>query len=300
MKTASLLPAFSLLLLLPASAPPPPVRTGATALFTTTRREADSLRVWVSWAAARPAPTALRVRAVSSAGAETAWPDSVRLRPVGPGQAAFTVAVARFSPTIDRLRLREFGPDAPAPTDVPVAAGSAARTRTYALTDTAGRILTRTWLRTDETVRPAGFGLELPLTLLRYTADFQAALPPMAVGVATAKSATLTVATIRPLTTDTFRIHQPGLYALRQGDAGPLDPLLVEDGGFPDVRSAPDLIRPLVYLTTAPERQNLYDAPDPKKATDRFWLDEAQGQPDAGRALIRAYYGQVAEAHRLL
>lgn len=299
MKTvASLL--FAATILLPAASPPVPVRTGATALYTATRREADSLRVWVSWTPARPAPAALRVRAVGADGGETAWPDSVRLRAVGPQLATFAIAVAGFPPTADHLRLRELGPDAPAPTDVSVLSGSAARTRTYALADTTGQFLTRAWIRNDETVRAVNFGLELPLTLLRYSADFQAALPPMAVGVATAKGATLAVIETRPLSlADTFRIRRPGLYALRQDATGPLDPLLVEDGGFPDVRTAPDLIRPLVYLTTAQERQNLYNAPEPKKATDRFWLDAARGEVEAARGLIRTYYGRVAEANRL-
>ena len=300
--------AFLLLLpalLLPAGPPPPPPRTGATALSTATRREADSLRVWVSWPAARAAPTALRFSTVAPGGRETRWPDSVTLRPAGSRLLTFTMAVAHLPAAADRLRLREPGPDAPAPTDVPVAATAAARTRTYALADSGGRIVTRAWVRTDEILRPATFGLEVPLTLLRYTADFQPALPPMVTGGGGA-SATLTVADTRDLSpTDTFRIRRPGLYALRQGAAGggsgggALDPLLVEDGGFPDVRTAPDLIRPLIYLTTAQERQALYDAPEPKKATDTFWLTVAKDDPTVARALIRTYYGRVAEANRL-
>ncbi len=300
--------AASLLLLLPLAAvappPTPPVRTGATALYGATRHEADSLRVWVSWSAARAAPSGLLLSTVGAKGAETPWPDPLVLRPADGGQTlTFTLALAHLPPAADRLRLRETtpdAPDAPAPTDLAVAPNSAARARTYALADTAGRVLTRPWLRTDEVVRPLTFGLELPLTLLRYSADFSPALPPMAVGVAPAAGATIRVLGTRPLApTDTFSIRQPGLYALRQGDGAPLDPLLVEDGGFPDIRTAPDLIRPLVYLTTAAERQKLLDAPDPKKATDRFWLDVAQSQPEAARALIRTYYGRVAEANRL-
>ena len=280
--------------------PAPPVRTGATMLSTATRREADSLRVWVEWAAARPAPHALRLSTVHPDGTEKPWPDSVALRPVGPRQAVLVVAVAPLSATVDRLRLRETGPDAPAPTDVPVALGSAGRQRTYALADSAGRILTRPWLRPDDVVHPLNFGLERPLTLYRYAADFQAALPPMTLGRPAGTTATLAVAETRVLgPADTFRLRRPGLYALRQGGTTLLDPLLVEDGGFPDIRTAPDLIQPLIYLSTAQERQNLYAAPDPKKATDRFWLDVAQGNAEVARTLIRTYYGRVAEANRL-
>ena len=288
--------------LLPAPRPPAPpslVRSAATALGCATRREADSLRVWVRWPASRPAPGALRVQALSSSGAPLPWADSVRLRPMGPLVGSFTVAMTALGPA-DRLRLYEGGPDAPAPTDVPVAPTTAARTRTYALADTAGWPLCRAWLRTEERVKPLNFGLEIPLTLLRYSAEFQPALPPMAVGGRAATSATLAVTETHALNpTDPFRIPQPGLYALRQGADGPLTPLLVEDGGFPDIRTAPDLIRPLVYLTTVQERQTLYNAPDPKQATDRFWLDAAQGETEVARGLIRAWYGRVAEANRL-
>jgi GWxTD domain-containing protein len=284
-------------LLVSASAPPP-VRTGATALAFATRREADSLRVWVSWPSARPAPK-LRLLGITPAGIVAPWPDSVQWRPAGAQMLTSTVAAAGLG-AVDRLRLREIGYEPPAPTDIPVGAVSAARLRTYALVDTAGHVLCRSWVRTDELVRPRTFGLELPLTLFRYSSDFQAALPPMAVGVAPASAATLGVIATRELVpADTFRVRQPGLYALRQGASGPLDPLLVEDGGFPDIRTAPDLIRPLVYLTTAQERQALYDATEPKKATDGFWLDVAQGEAEVARRLIRTYYGRVAEANRL-
>lgn len=287
-----------------APAKPPVVtapRRAATALFATTRREADSLRVVVGWNPdARPAPPVrLPVAALTATGA-VRWRDTVTLHPLT-GVAAgrtFTLPAARLDPT-DRLRLTETTPAGDErTTDLPLA--NAALTRTYWLTDSVGQPLTRPWAHTGEALRAAYFGLEVPLILLRYRAGFQAALPPMAVGVALAAAPTINVIGQREVFPgDTFTLRAPGLYALRMGNTGPLDALLAEDGGFPEVHSAPDLIRPLLYLTTREERQKLYDAPYPKKATDRFWLDGAQENQEQARLLIRTYYGRVAEANRL-
>jgi GWxTD domain-containing protein len=287
-------------LLLPTAPAPPPAVLGTTVPFyTTTRREADSVRVWVGWTGGtrRPPGTTLLLRGVSPTAGETRWQDTVRLRPVGPASGTFTILASRLGEA-DRLRLREPEvADADEYTDVPIA--GVARTRSYALTDTAGAVLTRAWLHTDEMVRPQFFGLETPLTLFRYDAEPHAALPPMAEGVAPPGPAMIKVVETRELAANApFSIPKAGLYAFRQEAGGPLNGFLVEDGGFPDIRTAPDLIQPLIYLTTAQERQQLTNAPEPKKATDRFWLDVAQGEPDAARVLIRTYYGRVAEANR--
>lgn len=274
-----------------------PARRVASTLWGTTRREADTLRVWVSWETGqrREPGSTLQVIALAPTGT-VLWTDTAALRPAGEGRRTLTLTANRVAGA-DRLRLREL-PLTEAPVDIAVS--GSALTRNYALTDSAGRVLTPPWLRTAEVARPTFFGLETPLTLLQYSTDFQAALPPMAEGVAPPVAPTLKVLSSRIIEpNDTFSIRRPGLYALRQADNAPLQPLLVAGGAFPDIRTATDLIQPLIYLTTRDERQRLYDAPDPKKATDRFWLDVAQGQQEVARSLIRNYYSRVAEANRL-
>lgn len=274
-----------------------PARRVASTLWGTTRREADTLRVWISWESGqrREPGATLQVAALAPTGA-VLWIDTLALGPAGESRRMLTVAASRVT-NADRLRLREF-PLTEAPTDVGIS--GSALTRNYVLTDSAHRVLTQPWLRVGEVARPTFFGLETPLTLQQYSTDFQAALPPMAEGVAPPVAPMLTVLSTRLIEpNDTFSIRRPGLYALRQTASPPLQPLLVAGGAFPDIRTATDLIQPLIYLTTRDERQRLYDAPDPKKATDRFWLDVAQGQQEVARGLIRNYYGRVAEANRL-
>lgn len=280
----------------PAASP----RRAATALWATTRREADSLRLWVGWGLERRALTGSLLLTSQGTTTELSWADTLALRPVAgaPALRTFAVSVGQLAGAT-RLRLREL-PLTDTYLDVPVT--GAALARPYVLADSAGRPLARgPWARAGETLRLAFFGLEQSVTLLRYgTAQFAAALPPMAEGVRPPAAPILTVTQSRELApNDTFRVAAPGLYALRVGATGDLDPLLVEDVGFPEIRTVRELIQPLIYLTTREERQRLYDAPQPKKATDTFWLDVAQGDQEVARELIRAYYGRVSEANQL-
>jgi GWxTD domain-containing protein len=134
-------------------------------------------------------------------------------------------------------------------------------------------------------------------TIKRYEASFEAALPPMAAR-ATQPSRTLPLLqTYRTYANDTVYLPERGLYLIQpeeqlRGGVG----LLVEDGSFPNLTTAEDLIRPLIYLTSAQERERLYKAPDPKMAVDEFWLELA-GDKTIARSLIRLFYGRVAEAN---
>jgi GWxTD domain-containing protein len=100
-----------------------------------------------------------------------------------------------------------------------------------------------------------------------------------------------------------LQFAEPGLYALRVGGAGGIPvrtaAVLVAPNAYPALTTASELIEPLRYLTTSQERQGLTDAPDPKRAVDRFWLDKARGNQNLGKDLIRRYYGRVTAANRL-
>ncbi|MFD1873509.1 GWxTD domain-containing protein [Hymenobacter bucti] len=178
--------------------------------------------------------------------------------------------------------------------------------RPFVLLDSMGLVLTRPYVRSGEAVAIAGFGLGQPVRWRRY-ATSAAALPPFAdprrqpaaprtLGVLDSSAAALPAGQL-------LRLPQQGLYALRVGGAGgePVRtvPLLVVETSFPGQSTAPELIEPLLYLTTAAERQQLRQAADPKRAVDQFWLASAGGDQARGRDYIRRYYGLVTLANEL-
>ena len=65
--------------------------------------------------------------------------------------------------------------------------------------------------------------------------------------------------------------------------------MLVGDNNYPALTTAAELIEPLLYLTTSQERQKLTDAPDPKRAVDKFWLDIAKGNQRQGKRTDPAF-----------
>jgi GWxTD domain-containing protein len=100
-----------------------------------------------------------------------------------------------------------------------------------------------------------------------------------------------------------LRFAKPGLYALRVGAPGSAPgrtlAVMVAGNNYPALTTAAELIEPLRYLTTSQERKRLTEAPDPKRAVDKFWLDIAQGNQTLGTDLIRRYYGRVTAANHL-
>ncbi|RZK43090.1 MAG: GWxTD domain-containing protein, partial [Hymenobacter sp.] len=179
--------------------------------------------------------------------------------------------------------------------------------RPFVLLDSIGLVLTRPYVRAGEAVVVASFGLPQPVRWRRYAASGVAALPPFAdprKQPATPRQLGVLDSSAAPLPADQLlRLPQQGLYALRVGGRGGEAvrtlPLLVVRSDFPGQRTAAELIENLLYLTTAAERQQLRQAPDPKRAVDQFWLSSAGGDQVRARDLIRRYYGLVTAANEL-
>lgn len=66
---------------------------------------------------------------------------------------------------------------------------------------------------------------------------------------------------------------------------------------FPYITTSEQMIRPLRYITTKSEYEELILADDKKLALDNFWLKNA-GNPSRARAMIQKYYGRVEDANR--
>lgn len=67
---------------------------------------------------------------------------------------------------------------------------------------------------------------------------------------------------------------------------------------FPEIGSAAQLIRPLIYITTDEEYEELIKSTDPKASADEFWL-KMTGSRERAKELIRKYYTRVQEANAL-
>lgn len=302
---------------------PPPDFAGLyrdmPALTVDTRREGDSLRLYLDLPApARLGPGhALRVALWPGYEARAPlWQDSIarlhqnpRPTPDGGLRLSFCLAAAQL-PAGAVLQITtapaDIKDDYQAPgTTAWLRLTEATLTRPFVLTDSTGQPLARRYVRTGETFGVEGYGLLQPVRWKRYAVNPLPALPPMTNAAAMPAGPrllpVLDSAEARP--GQPLRFAESGLYALRVGGVGGIVPrtlaVLVASNAYPDLSTAAELIEPLRYLTTTQERQRLTDAPDPKRAVDKFWLDIAQGNQRLGKELIKNYYGRVTAANQL-
>jgi len=320
MRVRLLLPA---LLLLSASRPlaPRPDYAGlyrdGPRLEVDTRREGDSMRLLLRLpeAARLRGGRPLRVAGWPIFDAKAPlWEDSVprrgwRARPDGEGlRLSFCLPAAQLTNgLVLQLQAGEASADAyqDAATTAWLRLTPEQLSRPFVLTDSAGQPLLRRYVQTGEAFGVESFGLYQPVRWKRYQVQPAAALPPMTdPRTQPAGPRVLPVldsATVAP--GQLLRFAQPGLYALKVGGNGGEAPrtvaVLVAPNQYPALTTAAELIEPLLYLTTSQERQRLTDAPDPKRAVDKFWLDAAHGNQAQGKQLIRSYYGRVTAANRL-
>ncbi|GAC1370218.1 MAG: hypothetical protein NVSMB30_08690 [Hymenobacter sp.] len=283
-----------------------------------TRREGDSVRFYLRL----PLPAhlgpghPLRLAVWPSYEArQPLWQDSVPRRQQHPRPAAdgvrlsFCVALARLS--AGAVLAMHTGPveakdeyQEPA-TTAWLQLTVALLARPFVLVDSVGWPLLRRYVRAGETFGVDSYGLYQPVRWKRYAVTPVPALPPMT-NPATLPPGPRVLPVLDSAETrrgEPLRFAEPGLYALRVGPAGPAAPralaVLVAPNAYPGLTTAAELIEPLRYLTTSQERQRLTNAPDPKRAVDKFWLDIAQGNQALGKDLIRRYYGRVTAANRL-
>ncbi|SHI64755.1 GWxTD domain-containing protein [Hymenobacter daecheongensis DSM 21074] len=310
---------FLLLLLLWAPRPAAAQRRDFAGLYAAqrrlqldTRREADSLHFYVRFADGSVLRRGHPLRLAAWAGYEAKrplWQDTVprlgrRIRPAGAASwVEFSLPAARLRPgQVLSLHCGPADEAAAGPDGAWLLLTPERLGRAFILTDSVGDPLLRPFIHSGEAVRVDSYGSEQPVTAKLYsTAGFAAALPPMA-DPATQPPAPRTLGLLDSLffrAGQELRLRRPGLYALRVGDAPRPLALLVEENEFPALKTADDLIRPLIYLTTSAERQKLYNAPNPKHAVDDFWLSIARDNQPVARQLIRTYYGRVADANRL-
>ena len=293
-------------------------------LLPATRREGDSLRIFLNQPPPAPGSAPARLRLTAWADFEAKQPlwQAVRAARPYPGSSpgapvqvlTAAVAASQLAPgAVLQVSLDRPGQPAPAPgadqdpsTTAWLRLTPEVLARPFVLLDSAGLVLARPYLNAGEGVAVSTFGLAQPVRWRRYPTGTPALPPftdprsqsaaPRTLGVLDSSAAPVAAGTLLRLATE-------GLYALRVGGVGgePVRtvPLLVVPASFPGQSTAPEVIEPLRYLTTNAERQALLKAPEPKRAIDRFWLDAAGGDQARGRDLIRRYYSHVTAANEL-
>jgi GWxTD domain-containing protein len=293
-------------------------------LLPATRREGDSLRIFINQPAPAPgsAPVQLRLTGWAAFEAKQALWQAVRVArpypgsdPAAPMQVlTAAVAASQLAPgavlqvSLAKPALANQAPtaDQDPGTTAWLRLTPEVLARPFVLLDSAGLVLARPYLNAGEGVAVATYGLAQPVRWRRYPSGTPA-LPPFAdprsqpaaprtLGVLDSSAAPV-------VTGELIRLREQGLYALKVGGAGgePVRtlPLLVVPASFPGQSTAPEIIEPLRYLTTSAERQALLKSPEPKRAIDRFWLDVAGGDQGRGRDMIRRYYQRVTTANEV-
>jgi len=299
-------------------------RPVADRLRLATRREGDSLRLFLNHPAPAPGSAPVRLRLTGWATFEAKQPlwQAVRAaRPYPGSNPAAPVQVLTAAVAAGQLApgaVLQISLDKPSLTNQPPGADQDATTtawlrltpellaRPFVLLDSAGLVLARPYLNAGEGVAVATFGPVQPVRWRRYPTGTPA-LPPFTdprSQVAAPRTLGALDSSAAPVAAgNLLRLPGQGLYALKVGGASgePVRtvPLLVVPASFPGQSTAPEVIEPLLYLTTAAERQALLKSPDPKRAIDRFWLDAAGGDQVRGRDMIRRYYSRVTAANEL-
>jgi GWxTD domain-containing protein len=99
-----------------------------------------------------------------------------------------------------------------------------------------------------------------------------------------------------------FTVQTKGLYFFST-DTSRTDglTLLVTDKRFPKVMQTAELLRPLIYISTNEEINEVKASTEKenKKTLDRFWLRLSNGNEDLARRTIKLYFRRVMQANQL-
>ncbi len=172
----------------------------------------------------------------------------------------------------------------------------------FALFDPAGRLPQfRNYATVNDTVLIRDVaGTQKTLHLFRYRHEFDPAQSPMNTTTRPAPKSleidtVLTVQTNQP-----FGLPAEGLYFFVEDTTDTYGlGLLVKDRRYPKLTRPEKMIRPVMYMSTGTEINQLNTAKDVKKALDQYWLSLMSGNEEVARRAIAAYYGRVEEANRL-
>jgi GWxTD domain-containing protein len=129
-----------------------------------------------------------------------------------------------------------------------------------------------------------------------YTYEFPPAQPPMSTSPPDVPRTMEVSSSFAMDTTYDHIFDEAGLYVGRNMNNDIRMVYRTEGPYFPEYVTIPELVEPLVYITTRAERDQLISNMEDKKSFDRFWLD-LTGSKDRAKWIIKNYYRRVTEAN---
>ncbi len=134
----------------------------------------------------------------------------------------------------------------------------------------------------------------------RYKYEFEAAISPMSTTPRTA-SKSLYVDSAFSITSNTPMVlsHEALYYFSRDTTEVYGIGMVVTDKRFPKLTLPEKLVRPLIYMSTNVETNDLYNSKEPKRTLDNYWLNITQGNQVTAKRTIKAFYQRVEKANRL-
>lgn len=134
----------------------------------------------------------------------------------------------------------------------------------------------------------------------RYKYEFEAAISPMSTTPRTA-SKSLYVDSAFSVTSNTpIILSNEALYYFSRDTTEVYGiGMVVTDKRFPKLTRPEKLVRPLIYMSTNAETNDLYNSKEPKRTLDNYWLNITQGNQVTAKRTIKAFYQRVEKANRL-
>ena len=143
-------------------------------------------------------------------------------------------------------------------------------------------------------------GSSKPLYAFRYRHEFEAASSPMNTTTRPAPKTLAVDSSLLVTSNQPFQLPREGLYFFLEDTTETYGiGVVVADNRFPKLTRPEKLVKPVLYMSTSSEINELNTSKDLKKSFDRYWLNLMSGNEDVARRAIRAYFNRVEDANRL-
>ena len=134
----------------------------------------------------------------------------------------------------------------------------------------------------------------------RYKYEFEAAISPMSTTPRTASKSLYVDSSFTVTSNTPMVLSNEALYYFSRDTTEVYGiGMVVTDKRFPKVTRPEKLVRPLIYMSTNAETNDLYNSKEPKRTLDNYWLNITQGNQATAKRTIKAFYQRVEKANSL-